>query len=335
MYWTVSKTRKTIKIKLFSHPILCNYYLTYRCNAKCSFCDIWEKPSPYISLKNVEENLRSLKKLGVKIIDFTGGEPLLHRELHKFLRLAKEAGFLTTVTTNALLYPKRAEQLKGLVDMLHFSLDFFDKEKHNEKRGVPCYDFVLESIQIAESLGEKPDILMTVWDENVNEIEKIYYNITRPNNLILILNPIFSYGDVEEKLSNKHFPLLRLWSKKPGVYLNTAFMDLAEAGGNSSKNPVCFATDAVVVISPENELLLPCYHLAREKFPIKNNLENLWHSDEVRRIRRQGGRYDFCEGCTINCYMEPSFAFGIHKYFLASSISTLKYVLEKWHWKLP
>ncbi|MCU0353574.1 MAG: radical SAM protein, partial [Cytophagales bacterium] len=64
---------------LVRHPVLCNYYLTYRCNATCGFCDIWERPSPYATPENVLKNLTDLKRLGVKVIDFTGGEPLLHR----------------------------------------------------------------------------------------------------------------------------------------------------------------------------------------------------------------------------------------------------------------
>ena len=89
-----------MKLTLRQQPVLCNYYLTYRCNAKCSFCDIWEKPSPYVTLENVEQNLKDLKRLGVKVIDFTGGEPLLHRQLPEILDLAKSLGFITTVTTN-------------------------------------------------------------------------------------------------------------------------------------------------------------------------------------------------------------------------------------------
>ena len=95
-----------MKLRLRHRPVLCNYYVTYRCNAKCSFCDIWEKPSPYITLESVSSNLPALKKLGVKVIDFTGGEPLLHRQMPEILQMAKEMGFITTLTTNALLYPK-------------------------------------------------------------------------------------------------------------------------------------------------------------------------------------------------------------------------------------
>ena len=109
--------------RLARGPVLCNYYLTYRCNAACTFCDIWEKPSPYVTRESFLQNLQALRRLGVKIIDFTGGEPLLHRDLPFFLQTAQEMGFITTITTNTLLYPKRAHDLRGKVDMLHFSLD--------------------------------------------------------------------------------------------------------------------------------------------------------------------------------------------------------------------
>ena len=184
-------------MKLINHPILCNYYVTYRCNAKCDFCDIWEKPSPYIELKDVKSNFLALKKLGVKVIDFTGGEPLLHQNIDQFLSLAKEMGFITTVTTNCMLYPKWAEKIKGLVDMLHFSLDSSNREEHNKSRGVECFDFVMDSIEIAKKLGERPDIIFTVFDHNLDETENIYTQITQPNDLVLILNPAFDYDNIE------------------------------------------------------------------------------------------------------------------------------------------
>ncbi len=214
--------------------------------------------------------------------------------------------------------------------MLHFSLDFYDQEKHDTVRKAPCYDFVIKSIEIAKQLGEKPDILMTVWDDNIPEIEKIYYNIAIPNDLILILNPIFSYGEISEKLSEENIPLLLQWQNQKNIYLNSAFLELYLNGGNDINNPVCSAGDAVVVISPKNELIVPCYHYGKFRFPINNNLYNLWHSPEVKILRRQAGRFEFCKSCNINCYMEPSFAYSLNKYFLISAVSTLKYINEKW-----
>jgi len=322
-------------MRLINHPILCNYYVTYRCNAKCGFCDIWERPSPYVNFETVEKNLTDLKKLGVKVVDFTGGEPLLHREIDQLLKLAKDMGFITTLTTNCLLYPKWARKLKGLVDMLHFSLDSPNKEEHNESRGVQCFDFVIESIDVAKSLGERPDIIFTVFEENVHQIEEVYEQFCIPNDLVLILNPVFDYGEVEtgEQLSSKTLQALKSWSKKKNIYLNDAFIKIREDGGNHIDNPVCKAASSTIVISPENKLMLPCYHLGIEEIPIENNLLGLYESEKVQKLVALEGRLPACEGCTINCYMQPSFAVEINKYFWKALPSTIKYNWIKGTWK--
>ncbi len=315
--------------------MLCNYYVTYRCNAKCGFCDIWERPSPYINLENYEENLKHLKKLGVKVIDLTGGEPLLHREIDQLLMLAKKHGFITTLTTNCLLYPKWAAKIAGLVDMLHFSLDSPDKEEHNKSRGVNCFDHVMESIKLAKSLNERPDIIFTVFEENVYQIEKVYHDICQPNDLVIILNPVFAYNQVDtgNQLSNETLKTISQWGRKKGVYLNDGFIALRKDGGNHVEDPICKAASSTIVISPENELVLPCYHLGTKNFKIEDDLYNLYHSDEVQKLVALEGRLPECEGCTINCYMQPSFAVEVNKYFWKALPSTIKYNLIKGTWK--
>ena len=320
---------------LVRHPVLCNYYVTYRCNAKCSFCDIWEKPSPYIQLDDVARNLRDLKRLGVSVVDFTGGEPLLHRQIHEFVGLAHDMGFITTLTTNCLLYPKYAERLRGKVDMLHFSLDSSEKEAHDRGRGVACYDFVLESIRVARALGERPDVLFTVFRNNLDQLEAVYRDITQPNGLILILNPAFDYNGVAtgEQLTEAELDYLSAFGRRRGVYLNEAFIQLRRDGGNHVATPVCRAASTTLVISPYNELVLPCYHLGKQKFPVEGRLFELYNSPEVQRLAALEGRLPPCEGCTINCYMQPSFAVETSKYFWQALPSTVKYNVAKGTWK--
>lgn len=317
-------------MRLFRHPVLCNYYLTYRCNAACGFCDIWEKPSPYVTLENVKENLEALRRMKVQVVDFTGGEPLLHRQLPDFLQIAKSLGFITTVTTNTLLYPKYGEKLKGLVDMLHFSLDSVDGAIHNASRKVECFDHLHQSIELAKEWGEKPEILFTVSAQNIHEIPELYQEYVIEKGLMVILNPIFSYNEVGEELPKSDLEKLANWAKKPGIYLNEAFLDLRKAGGNHIDDPVCIAGSSTIVISPENELILPCYHLGTGSFPIKGDLEGVYNSPQAREIIAQEGRLPGCEGCVVNCYMEPSMSMQTNRYFLTSLRSTLKYSLEKW-----
>lgn len=322
-------------MRLVTHPILCNYYVTYRCNARCGFCDIWEKPSPYANLKVVAENLRDLKHLGVKVIDFTGGEPLLHQQIDQLCQMTKEMGFITTLTTNCLLYPKLAHRLRGKVDMLHFSLDSSDPEQHNRSRGVDCFDHVMQSIDLAHALGEKPDILFTVFEHNVDQIPEVYQNIALPNNLVLILNPVFQYAQVEtgKTLSSSILNKISSWGNKKNIYLNQGFIQLRRDGGNHTQNPVCKAGSTTVVISPENKLVVPCYHLGVKEFPINNDLLNLYGSAQVQEVIALEGKLPACEGCAINCYMQPSFAVEVNKYWWKALPSTLKYNRLKGTWK--
>lgn len=283
-----------------------------------------------ITLGDAERNMDDLKRIGVRIIDFTGGEPLLHPQLHVLLRLAKERGFLTTVTSNGLLYPKRARQLKGLIDLLHFSIDSPVAHEHNRSRGVQCFDHLMASIRMALRLGERPDLLFTVTDQNVHHLERIYQTISRPNDLILIINPLFAYNDLGGTLSDEVLDRIRAFGRKPYTYLNPAFVTLRRKGGNDPEDPDCRAVSTTVVISPFNELVLPCYHLGLEKLPIGGRLYELWGSERVAWHRRMEGRHAGCRGCTINCYFEPSFATTpTSAYFWEALPSKVRYAWTK------
>ncbi|MBL7836626.1 MAG: radical SAM protein, partial [Bacteroidetes bacterium] len=109
--------------------------------------------------------------------------------------------------------------------------------------------------------------------------------------------------------------------------------ELRKQGGNQVNNPVCRAADTTIVISPENKLLMPCYHLGLEALDIDNNLYNLRHSLTVKEMAKMQGKHEACQGCTINCYMQPSFATELSKYWLMALPSTLKYNLVKGTWK--
>ena len=311
-------------------PVLCNYYVTYRCNARCGFCDIWEQPSPTIRLEDAARNLDDLRRLGVRIVDFTGGEPLLHPQLPDLLTMAKGRGFLTTVTTNGLLYPKQAKKLAGKVDLLHFSIDSARAAEHDASRGVKSFGRLLESIEVALALGERPDLLFTVTDENVRHLEAVYETITRPNKLVLLLNPLFAYHGLGGGLAEETMRRVAAFARRPYTYLNPALLTLRRRGGNDPAAPLCRAASTSVVVSPFDELVLPCYHLGLEKIPIRGELYRLWRSDVVRGHRAMEGRHEACRGCAINCYFEPSFgADPTTPYFWESLPSKARYAWTK------
>ena len=150
---------------------------------------------------------------------------------------------------------------------------------------------------------------------------------------MLILNPVFEYGGIGESLSENSLQKLTSWTNKRNVYLNEAFIELRRNGGNHVADPVCKAASSTIVISPENKLVLPCYHLGYDELPIDGNLHSLWRSPEVESIKKLEGRHTACEGCVINCYMQPSFAVNINRYFWKALGSTFKYSIAKGTWK--
>ncbi len=298
---------------------------------QCKYCDIWKKGQGNeikdCRFHDVAENLPQLKSLGIRFIDFTGGEPLLHPDLPEMLKLAKKLRLRTTVTTNCLLYPEKAESLKGLVDFLHFSLDAMDEEENDRLRGKNSFASAMESIEIAKELGERPDFLFTVTASNYKAIDNLS-RFAAEQKLMLIVNPVFNYGS-QKNLNAEMLDYLERFRRMPYVYINSAFHRLIRKGGNRTENPRCRAISSAVVISPENEVVLPCYHFAQLSVPIRGNLKKIRESKMVTLLKKQQGSFPFCQGCTLNCYFDPSFLYKIDRYFWLSLLSKSKYGIDK------
>ncbi|NWF49612.1 MAG: radical SAM protein [Ignavibacteriaceae bacterium] len=312
--------------------LLCNYYLTYKCNAYCEFCHFgmhdFYKETPFAQLSHFKENVDQMADLGVKFIDLTGGEPLLHKEIHLMAEYARGKKMQTSITTNGLLYHRFAEKLAGKINLLHFSLDSPDEEEHNKIRKVNCYKSVLKSIEIAKSLGEFPDILFTVTNETYHKLP-LMHEIANRYELVLLVNPVFSYFG-NPGLSEEAVDYIDQYTDgKIDVYLNKGFLKLRRNGGNDINNPKCKAVSRVIVISPYNEIILPCYHFGNEKIKIDGKLKELRQSERVSYFMKMEGKFDFCQGCTVNCYFEPSFAFPTNLYGIASLTSKFKYGYNK------
>ena len=290
-------------------PSVCNYYVTLRCNQRCTFCNIPHtndgSPSREPRMDQVQANLRDLKRLGVLILDVTGGEPLLYRNLVEMLALAKKMRFLTSITTNGMLYPKFAEQLAGKVDALLFSIDSTDQAEHDRIRATKSFHLVLEALAVARKLRQALYISHVVTNESYDKVDEMI-RFAKDQGAILYLNPCFSFFGNEGLDPEKAKGLVKYFGVA-GVIVDRAQLELIASGGNHRDDPVCRAVSSTVVISPENQLWLPCYHFKHEALPIENNLYEIYkHSEVVAEAREREGRHEFCEGCTVYCYMRNS-----------------------------
>jgi MoaA/NifB/PqqE/SkfB family radical SAM enzyme len=301
-------------------PLVANYYLTYRCNARCHFCDIWAlEPPQEADFETIQRNLRDLRRLGVRYVDFTGGEPLLCQDAPRIYTEAKHQGFYTSMTTNTILYPKRAKDMRGLIDFLNFSLDGPDAETHDQSRGVQIFDTLVESVKIAKSLGEYPVLNHTVTAQNYERIREVA-ELGKRLEARVWLNPAFTahnhYNSNKNPTPAIAAAIEAAASEYSNVGYNRAALAFIQAGGNDTKKPRCKAVDAVIAISPDDKLLLPCYHFAQTGVPIAGRLYELYReSEQVDEYRQSQGKLSVCDGCTVWCYLIPSFFMGVDKYW--------------------
>jgi MoaA/NifB/PqqE/SkfB family radical SAM enzyme len=276
-------------------------------------------------MEQVEANLRDLKRLGVIILDVTGGEPLLYRNLVEMLALAKKMRFITSVTTNGMLYPKFAEQLKGKVDALLFSIDSADPDEHDRIRAMKSFHLALEALATARKLKQDLFISHVVTNDSFDKLDEMI-RFARDQRAILYLNPCFSFFG-NEGLDPAKAEGLSKYFGLPGVVLDPAQLGLITRGGNDPADPVCRAVSSTVVISPENKLLLPCYHFKKDSVPINNNLYELYKkSPIVQTYKAMEGRFDFCKGCTVYCYMRNSLQW---RYPASSALMLGHYLRER------
>jgi MoaA/NifB/PqqE/SkfB family radical SAM enzyme len=120
-------------------PILVNFEVTQRCNARCNFCDYWRTPSStrQSESQSFAEAARFFNPL---MITFTGGEPLLRRDLEDLVRAVTRAirvKYTTVLTHGGLLTVDRARSLWDAgINQFNISLDFLDG-RHDVERGIP------------------------------------------------------------------------------------------------------------------------------------------------------------------------------------------------------
>jgi MoaA/NifB/PqqE/SkfB family radical SAM enzyme len=120
-------------------PVLVHFEVTLRCNAKCGFCDYW-KTDPSERDRELASFADAARRFDPMLVCFTGGEPLMRRDLEAIVSAVDRAihtKYVTLITHGAMLTPERAKSLWDAgVNQLSISLDYLD-DRHDDARGIP------------------------------------------------------------------------------------------------------------------------------------------------------------------------------------------------------
>ena len=147
---------------------------TRRCNLACAHCYTSSGPGERDELRVevLERAVADAASLGYRQLAISGGEPFLYRSLPRLLAAGREAGLLTSVTTNGLVHmPEMLANVAANLDILAISVDGLPAE-HNLMRCNPtAFERMQRRLAAVRASGVPFAFLFTLTQYNVDQLE--------------------------------------------------------------------------------------------------------------------------------------------------------------------
>ena len=327
--------RKTEFNDYYSAPLSVLWDLTYHCNMKCRHClndDDYSKDE--IGIFGIKHILNELKKEKVFSINFSGGEPLLRRDLLDILKITSEMNFGIRLSTNGLLLDNDLiKKLKKLdVYCIQISLDGLE-DNHDEFRGVKGgFKKAVEALKLCSENGLYTTMSTMIINQNLHELSDLMELAVSLGVSSFKLNSFMPVGrgrESSDQLSVSKEELrdlcmeLSLNSKKfdglINLQLNPLFPWLLEDNcskplirGINSEIPLkCSAGQTSLVISPDGTIY-PCPYLTQ--LPLGNILEKslsaMWNDNSGILGRFRDMTQKKLEGKCKECSCVPKYCNG-------------------------
>ncbi|MET7988800.1 radical SAM protein [Streptomyces sp. NPDC005281] len=337
------------------------FYITFRCNSLCGYCNVWQddkfKGYEELTLERGRQILDELYELGVRYVDFTGGEPVLHPHIDGIVQYAKSLGMTVEITSNGIRFAKHIEAIVPYVDTMNVSLDTLKPDRYQKIRGVPTLDRALDVIQRVVAAGsDNLKLICVVTRENVDEMADLL-RFAQENRITVYFSGMFEYFDEQDTVRDKNRTARKLkLIEQNGKPLNDAARRAGRLGESEptggtiaaelmrllyqpfalinlhfrkymenldpSAPTDCFANKRILTVGPDGRLVLPCYHAFDNSVEWDRPLSELVQSEEFLRVRdEEVGHRSECRSCTVFPYIGLSFSYRFDKIFFYQAIS--------------
>ena len=268
--------------------------VTDRCNLRCMYCmpeqGICKKEhGEILTLEEIYEAVKACAELGISKIRITGGEPLVRIGLTGLIeKISKLQGIKElTMTTNGILLPKYAEELKSAgLKRVNISLDTMNAEKYNYiTRGGDLSD-VMSGINAAEKAGLKPIKINTVLIGGFNDDEiESFVNLTIDRDIEVRFIELMPIGQAGH------------WAKKhfiPNTEILNRVKELQPIQSNDPSSPAKYyklpeAKGKVGLINPISHAF--CGNCNRIRLTADGKLKPCLHSEEeidIKEVLKKG-----------------------------------------------
>jgi MoaA/NifB/PqqE/SkfB family radical SAM enzyme len=170
-------------VKLFTNPKrpplrLIDVALTYKCNFRCSHCSalVMDRADRLpLTVAEYQVVAKKLLKAGTLVVNFTGGEPFVRRDIYEVIAAFEPSKTLIAVQTNAsLVTEERLRKLREIgVDSIGVSIDGADPETHDSFRKHPgAFEKAVRALQMAKELGFNLSISYCLTHDNIRSEDR-------------------------------------------------------------------------------------------------------------------------------------------------------------------
>lgn len=150
------------RLGILPRPKFVTFFVTWRCNSRCIFCDIWRKPSSKKDELDVRQIARIFRQLGrLDCLRLSGGEPFLRADLPEIINVLQKINRpeILHITSTGLLTDRIVETMRRIKrpNRVHLKLSIDDTgDKHDAVRGLPgAYSRVMKTIETLAPLRKK------------------------------------------------------------------------------------------------------------------------------------------------------------------------------------
>jgi len=301
----------------FFDPYELNFAITYKCNSRCTICNIWrEKSENELSLREIEKFVKKIDF--IHWVRLTGGEPFLRRDYVQIVKILKKNLpnlFMLTTPTNGLLTELILEKVKEV-------LKFFDKRYvitvsldgppiiHDKIRGVKgSWNKAVETYNKLKTL-EKDNKNFKVFfgytisphnvdffEKTVKEVKKFVPDITFDDfHINLFQTSNIYYKNLDKKIDKKFISqakkeiekILKLREKKDIVSsIENKYLELGKEYLKTGKMPIkCNVFNLSSFIDPSGNVF-PCTVFDRNLGNLRDNdyhLKKILSSEKAKKV---------------------------------------------------
>jgi MoaA/NifB/PqqE/SkfB family radical SAM enzyme len=318
------------------YPGFITYFVTWRCNGRCNFCDVWKKRTDYsdeLTVPEIIKIFRQLKK--IQVLRLSGGEPFLRKDIADIVNGIDEVNAPGVIhfTTNGLLTERIIESVQAMkpAKKIHIKVSIDNiGAKHDENRGVPgAYEKAMATVKglcaLREKYGFHVGVNQGILDQN--EIDS-YYRLRdllaplgvpvfpsiaiEPTNSLYsntgIVDPSLSYktfGHFSEEKLKEFMAVLVEDGKKVGD-LQEQMVDRYHLKGlynrmvlgKRSPHPECVALNNHMRLLPNGDVPVCLYNSEIVGNLRDQDFKTVWFGEKAKSARKWVHR---CKGCWQSC----------------------------------